>query len=289
MIRLIASDMDGTLLSSHLSISEKNREAIRIAEDKGIQFMIATGRAYSEAKPALEDAGIECPIITGNGAQVFDKHGNELFTFDIPKKSAWDIMSHLREHKLYFEVMTTRGVYSDHQPQRLENYATLLADSLPHITYKMAIAMAATQLEMQNITYVDSYRELIDDNQLKILKIIAFDEKGPAVLQPASDAIQQVEDIIVTSSFPNNIEINHFRAQKGTAVQIMADNLEIPLERVMTIGDNFNDISMLKIAGVSFAMANAEPEVKQIAKYETDTNLNDGVGRAILRAIEEQL
>ena len=69
----------------------------------------------------------------------------------------------------------------------------------------------------------------------------------------------------------------------------MAEDRGISLEDVMTIGDNFNDVSMLKIAGVSFAMGNAEDEVKQIAKYEADTNMDHGVGKAILRAISENL
>ncbi len=93
----------------------------------------------------------------------------------------------------------------------------------------------------------------------------------------------------MTSSGNNNIEINHKYAQKGIAVSHVAKERGVDLEHVMTIGDNLNDLSMIQVAGVSFAMGNALNELKEEAKYLTDENVNSGVGKAIIRAIEEQL
>lgn len=289
MIKMIASDMDGTLLSSHLAISETNKEAVLEAQAQGIEFMVATGRAYSEAKPALDDAGIKCCMITGNGAQIFDENGEAIVTFSIDKKTTKEIMTTLREKNLYFELMTTNGVYAESQPQRVENFATLLANQVPHLTFKMAIAMASTHLDMLPVHYISNYDELLEDDSIQILKVIAFSDEGPKLLRPIADELEKNGPLYVTASFPNNIEINHKDAQKGNAVKLMAKERGISLEDVMTIGDNFNDVSMLKIAGVSFAMGNAEEEVKKVAKYETDTNMNHGVGKAILRAISENL
>lgn len=289
MIKLIASDMDGTLLSSHLSISEGNKAAVLKAQEQGIEFMVATGRAYPEAKPPLEEAGIRCGMIAGNGAQAFDADGNEIFRIAIDKQTTKTIMNILEEEGLYFELMTTKGVYSDNQPQRLENFATMLAENIPHITYKMAIAMASTHLKMLSINYTDSYEELLKEEDIDILKVITFSDSGPAVLKPIAEKIESVGALHVTSSFPNNIEVNHQDAQKGKAVIRVAQERGIDLADVMTIGDNYNDVSMLEVAGVSFAMGNAEEGVKKIAKYQAETNVNDGVGKAILRAISENL
>lgn len=289
MIKMIASDMDGTLLSSHLAISETNKEAVLEAQAQGIEFMVATGRAYSEAKPALDDAGIKCCMITGNGAQIFDENGEAIVTFSIDKKTTKEIMTTLREKNLYFELMTTNGVYAESQPQRVENFATLLANQVPHLTFKMAIAMASTHLNMLPVHYINNYDDLLVDDSVEILKVIAFSDEGPKLLRPIADELEANGPLYVTASFPNNIEINHKDAQKGNAVKLMAEKRGIELEDVMTIGDNFNDISMLKVAGVSFAMGNAEEDVKKIAKYEADTNMNHGVGKAILRAISENL
>lgn len=289
MIKLIASDMDGTLLDSKMGISKDNVSAIREAERLGIEFMVATGRAYAEAKPALEEAGIECAMITLNGAKVFDKAGNSLFTAGIEKKTANDILDILDANNIYFEVSTNKGIYSEQQEKRIENFASHIATTMPHLTYKVAIAMAAAHLSLLDITYIEDMRTLIQQKDIEVLKIIGFSMEGPKVLAPASTQIRGLADLVVTSSAQNNIEVNHKNAQKGIAVAHVAKERGISEKEVMTIGDNFNDVSMLQWADVSFAMGNAELEVKDHAKYITSTNLDNGVGEAILRAIREDL
>ncbi len=86
MIKLIASDMDGTLLNANMQISEENIQAIKYAQSHGVEFMVATGRNRKEALPPLQEAGIDCAMITLNGAQVFDKSGTSLFTVPISKE-----------------------------------------------------------------------------------------------------------------------------------------------------------------------------------------------------------
>jgi len=281
--------MDGTLLDAHMSISTENTEAIRMANELGIEFMVATGRNAQEARAALDEAGIDCAMITLNGAQVFDKSGKSLFTVPIPSPQAMTVMDILDANGIYYEVATNQGLYSESQPKRIESFASSIATHMPHLTYKMAIAMASANLELLHITYVDSIRELLLDEKLEVLKIICFHTEGPRILGPVGKEISNLGELAVTSSGQNNLEVNHKNAQKGIAVAQVAHERGITLDEVMTIGDNFNDVSMLQNAGVSFAMGNAEIEVKDYAKYLTDTNLESGVGKAILRAINENL
>lgn len=228
-------------------------------------------------------------MITLNGAQVFDKEGNSLFTVSIPNNQAISVLDILDANGIYYEVATNDGLYSENQAKRIESFASMVATHLPHLTYKMAIAMASAKLELLHITYVDSIRAILEEKNLEVLKIICFHTEGPAVLGPVGKQISLLGDLAVTSSGQNNIEVNHKNAQKGIAVAHVAHERGISLEEVMTIGDNFNDVSMLQVAGVSFAMGNAEIEVKDYAKYTTDTNLESGAGKAILRAIAEDL
>lgn len=281
--------MDGTLLDAHMSISTENTEAIRMANELGIEFMVATGRNAQEARAALDEAGIDCAMITLNGAQVFDRSGKSLFTVQIPSPQAMTVMDILDANGIYYEVATNQGLYSESQPKRIESFASSIATHMPHLTYKMAIAMASANLELLHITYVDSIRELLLDDKLEVLKIICFHTEGPRILGPVGKEISNLGELAVTSSGQNNLEVNHKNAQKGIAVAHVAHERGITLDEVMTIGDNFNDVSMLQTAGVSFAMGNAEIEVKDYAKYLTDTNLESGVGKAILRAINENL
>ena len=92
----------------------------------------------------------------------------------------------------------------------------------------------------------------------------------------------------MTSSGANNIEVNHESAQKGRSLQKVTELLNLPLSNVAALGDNFNDMSMIEAAGVGIAMANAEAEVKAIAKYETVTNIDNGVAYAIDRILAEE-
>ncbi len=289
MIKLIASDMDGTLFGAKMNISESNVAAIEEANRRGIVFMVATGRGHAEAKPALDEAGIVCSMINVNGAQAFDEKGQVLFTIGIEKENARKVIEILESRGLYFEMATNQGIYSNSQANRLENTAAYLANQLEHLTFKMALAMAAAHIEMLHINYVKNYDTLLDNDQLEVLKFIVFSQEGPKVLKPTAEELENLADVIVTSSHTTNIEINHKSAQKGYAVERIAKQMGIPLSQVMTIGDNLNDISMLKIAGVSFAMGNGEKRVKEVAKYETATNLENGVGEAIMRAINENL
>ncbi|WP_414842075.1 Cof-type HAD-IIB family hydrolase [Enterococcus saccharolyticus] len=289
MIKLITSDMDGTLLDAEMRISQENIEAIQYAQSKGIEFMVATGRNRFEALPALEEAGVDCAMITLNGAQVFDQEGNEVFSAPIDLQTTQAVLDILDEHQIYYEVSTNKGTYSESKEQRIENFAAHIAETMPHLTHKMAIAMTVARLEFLPIHFIDNIRELIMQEDITVLKIICFHKEGALYLGPAAKKINVYDELIITSSSENNIEINHRAAQKGIAVGHVALNRNIDMQDVMTIGDNLNDVSMIQAAGVSFAMGNALPELKEYAKYVTETNVQSGVGKAIVRAIDEEL
>lgn len=289
MVKLIVSDMDGTLLNEKMMISQTNADAIREAEKQGIPFMVATGRGFTEAKPLLEEAGLSCPIITLNGAQVYDEKGTILKTAGITKDTARKILATIRENNLYCEITTGNGIFSDNKAKRIESVASLLFETNPETTYKMAVVLAAARLEIMNIHYIDNYDELIEDETIDVLKIIAFSQDGQRTLLPISAELNQIGDLAITSSFENNIEINHVDAQKGIAVSEMAKKMDIDLDDVMTFGDNLNDLSMLKITGFSFAMENGAQETKNTAKYLTSANNENGVAEGIMLALNGRL
>lgn len=289
MIKLIASDMDGTLLDSELNITQENIDAIRYAEEHGVEFMVATGRNRAEALPPLEKAGINCAMITLNGAHVFDKEGNSLFTTPLDKNEVFQIFDILDEYGIYYELSTQIGTFTNSKESRIEHFTTHIIDAFPHLTQKAAIAMTVAHLEFFPVDVTPDLRELVKQPETEILKVICFDKRGPEFLGPAAKEIAKFEDCVVTSSGANNIEINHKHAQKGIAVSHVAKERNIDLENVMTIGDNLNDLSMIQVAGVSFAMGNAVVELHEEAKYVTHENMNSGVGKAIVRAIDENL
>lgn len=289
MVKLIVSDMDGTLLNEKMQISKSNADAIREAESQGIPFVIATGRGYSEAKPLLEDAGLNCPIIALNGAQMYDVDGILKKSAGLTKDTAYKIIQQIRKHDIYCEITTGKGVFSNNRVKRIESVASLLVETNPDTTYKMAVVLAAARLEIMNIDYIDDYDVLIEDDTIDILKIIAFSESGAETLEPLTADLHETGELAITSSFENNIEINNIEAQKGIAVSELAKIRGIDLKDVMTFGDNINDLSMLKITGYSFAMENGVAEAKEAAKYLTSANSDNGVAEGILLALNDLL
>lgn len=281
MVQIIASDMDGTLLNDKMVISKRNAAAVKEAQKQGIHFIVSTGRAYDEVKPLITEAGFNCPMITLNGAFVLDENGKEISAAPIPDSIAKKIMLTLKKNGLYFEVITAKGVCSDNKAKRIENFAELLASISPDTPYKLAVTLASARMDLMNINYVDNYMDLVDDPKTVIGKIVVFSPEGQKVLGPIKDELSKNDNLVITSSGPGNMEINHVNAQKGVALQAYADSLNIPMDNVMAIGDNNNDVSMLKAAGISYAMGNGSDEVKMLANYITAPNTEDGAGIAI--------
>ncbi|THC80712.1 Cof-type HAD-IIB family hydrolase [Lacticaseibacillus rhamnosus] len=285
MIKLIASDMDGTLLNDKMEVSDENAQAIREAQAAGIEFMVATGRGVTEAKPLLAAQNLKPAFITLNGAMVFDEAGKLVVTIPIADDLNDYIVKTLQKDNIYFEVVTNKGVFSDSRVERIQNVADLLVDLNPDTTYKLAVALAAARLELMNINYVDNYQELLDDPTIQIMKFIAFTGERHDILKAPTKTFEATGKLSVTSSSANNIEVNNIKAQKGYAVEAYAKQRGITMDEVMTIGDNLNDASMIKMAKYGVAMGNAIPEITALAWDTTKTNSENGVAAAIRKAI----
>ena len=285
MIKLIASDMDGTLLNDKMEVSDENAQAIRDAQAAGIEFMVATGRGVTEATPLLAAQDLKPAFITLNGAMGFDEAGELVVTIPIASDLSDFIVETLQKDDIYFEIITNKGVFSDSRVKRIQNVADLLVDLNPDTTYKLAVALAAARLEIMNINYVSDYKELLADPTIQVMKIIAFTGEQRDILKAPAKVFEATGKLSVTSSSANNIEVNNIKAQKGYAVEAFAKQRGITMDEVMTIGDNLNDASMIKMAKYGMAMGNAIPEITKLAWGSTATNSENGVAQAIRKAI----
>lgn len=287
MIKLIASDMDGTLLNEKMEVSNRNIQAIKEAQKAGIEFLIATGRGLSEAKPFLMNH-IHPGFITLNGAEVFDSNEKLISSNPLSKAAQNEVVKYFNKYNVYFEVVTDKGIFSSDREQRVTNLATLLVKLNPSTSYKQALRDTQERVKMMPMNFVDNYDQIFNDKSYKIMKLIGFNEHQHRVLAPLKKEItKNIKDVVVTSSSPNNVEINSVNAQKGIALLQYAENKNILPEEIMAIGDNLNDYSMIRDAGVGVAMANAIPAIKELAQVSTDSNINDGVAKIIEKTIAE--
>lgn len=291
MIKLIASDMDGTLLNDHMDVSLSNAQAIKRAQSQGIHFVIATGRDYPMAAHPLKAHDIECPIIALNGAQLFDVDGHNLYNKGLEKSTVKKIRNILAQYPdLHEELMTNEGIYSNNQEKRLDTIASMLADLNPDISYEEAMQNAISHAEENNVKFVESFDTVLEDDSIIILKLSAHTEEGASILKPLKEQLMnEVPKLAITASSKKNIEINHESAQKGIAVAKYAKKLGIKADEVMTIGDNINDLSMLKWAKYGTAVENAVSEAKESAHYSTSNNSQNGVAEAISRVLSGKI
>ncbi|MDP4171960.1 MAG: HAD family hydrolase [Bacillota bacterium] len=285
MMKCIASDMDGTLLSSTQKISTENKEAILKAQAMGIEVIVATGRSYQEAIPAIKDAGLSCPVICVNGAEVRSAEGEIVAQTPIPIQQAKEAARKLIEHEAYFEVYTDKGTFTNDAAKSVSIILDVIVSANPDVNYDLAIKVAETRVTQGLITEVDDYDKLFTGGEYQIYKLLAFSFDRDK-LGDAKTALEQIDGIVASSSGHENLEITSRDAQKGLALEAFVKEKGISLADTMAIGDNFNDVSMFKMAGRSVAMGNAPEAIKALCDVTTLTNEESGVAKAILGVLE---
>ncbi|MEK4951787.1 Cof-type HAD-IIB family hydrolase [Bacillus sp. FSL W8-1127] len=284
MIKCIATDMDGTLLNSRQMISEGNRTAIKKAQEKGIEVVIATGRSYDEAQTVLAEAGLQCPIICVNGAEVRTKEGEIIHTNELSAKQSLDIYEILYHSDTYYEVFTNKGIYTDHYEKGVQTLMNIFQTANPDMPEDQIYEMAKNRYSKGHIQIVENYEHVIESNDQLVYKFLVV-SKNPSELMRVKEKLEAIPEISVSSSGSENLEVTHNKAQKGIALTWFTERMGISMQETMAIGDNLNDLSMFERVGRSVAMGNGHPDIKKICSHETAVNDEDGVGKAILEVL----
>ena len=284
MIKLIASDMDGTLLNSNHKISKENLEAIKKAESMGVKFTIATGRRFEDVKPLIDENDLKCQCIALNGGEYIDEEGKVLEGIYIDRKEASQIIDMIIKENIVAEIYTNQGLYSvNTKEEALTEVAYRIKAFDPKTSFEEAIKYAETHPHFLDLKYIKDIDEFLNSD-IKIGKFVAFYNDEETTIK-VKRKLEAIERLAISSTFTKNIEINNKEAQKGLILAKVAEKMGIRRDEVMVIGDSFNDYSMFTEFPVSFAMENAVPQIKEVAKYITDTNDNAGVAKAIYKIL----
>jgi Cof subfamily protein (haloacid dehalogenase superfamily) len=284
LIKLIAIDMDGTLLGDIRKVTTENARAIKEAQNQGVKVVVATGRDEKEARLPIREANIICPIISVNGAQSRDEKENVLSTFPISKEETNVIFDILTSNEIYFELYTNQGTVSDNYEKALQAVVDFLLSSGSDEDMETMRKIAKERFDVGAITLVDSYHDFIEQEDTIVLKILAF-SKDDDKRNMTRKSLFEMDQLAISASARDNIEITSIHAQKGIAVKAYAEKLGISMDEVMVIGDSFNDLSMFKLAGWKVAMGNAVQEIKNLADFITHSNEEDGVAFAIRKVL----
>jgi hypothetical protein len=284
MIKLIASDLDGTLLQDDGSISEDTVRIIKIAEQQGIRFMVATGRSYNSAKQAIERAGLHVPILCMNGANLYDHNNKLLIDTPFDKSMAKEIIEAVDTNKIYLEMYTNNGLYAPKKDQFVEMLLMILREKFVGYTDEQIKAHIDQRFQEETFTFTDDFISVLDDPTVTPYKLLAFSfDKGD--LNALRQTFANRDDLYVTSSGFDNVEFNHAEATKGHALLAYAKTLGITPDEIMAIGDNENDLPMLTNVKYGVAMDNASDLIKAHVNYTTASNNQHGVKQAIEQAL----
>ena len=263
-IRLVAMDLDDTLLRDNWTISPRVLKAIQKAQAQGVKMTIATGRMPISTRPYAEQLGLDVPVITYHGAMIQQVLSGEiLFRRVIPSSLAAEIVQDVAERGLYAQVYLKDRVVTTQVNEWSREYARI---SSVHIEEAdLSILLSEEPEGVEKILLMAEETEL--------------DQLAPLLGQ------RYGEKVHITKSKPCFLEMTDCTVNKGVALAALAKQFGIAQEEVMAIGDSFNDLEMIKYAGVGVAMGNARQEIKEQADIVTTTNEEDGVAEAIERYV----
>ena len=281
-IRIIALDLDGTLLDSEKRLSEVNRDALQRAAAKGVLIVPTTGRFFGMMPPAVRDLPFVRYAITINGAQVYDRETDAAIVRDeIPLEMALGVMELLDRYDVIYDCYRANwGWMTAALQEKAADYAT----NEHYLKMVREFRKPVPELKAH-------LRETAADGDVQKIMLFAKREEGKGEREESCGVLDAIRaemaakfpDIKVTASTWNNIELNIKTAHKGNALKRFAEHLGYTLEDCMAFGDGMNDFTMVEAAGLGIAMANAEPEVKRVAKWIAPSNDEDGVAAGLVK------
>ena len=260
--KLVAMDMDGTLLNSKGAVTIDTLYAIKKAKEEGIIFTIATGRPVSGVARFLNMLDFTAPVITYNGAMLIDPTSKKiLFKKDLLAKDAVTIYNLGLSLNQTMCIWANNNLYSNRDDEKLANYKKISGNE-PII--------------------IDDINEIA---QSGVTKILWYDDAEKISVFKNTIDPNIFESVTFTTSQPHFLEFFNSEVSKGVALDKLAKELGIKQEEVVAFGDGLNDLPMIEYAGMGIAMENGHKELRDAAQYVTLSNDDDGIAYAIYNVL----
>ena len=256
MIKLVATDIDGTILIPEGDFTEGVKRCIKGLCEKGIKVVLVTGRMNAAAMLIAKDLGLETPVISYQGGLV-KYNGETLYERCLTEEQAERIIEWAKEEKIHLNLYNDDILYSETKCPEIERYCNNL-----HTQYTV--------------------KSFCDVKKDKVNKLLAIDYNHPEKIDLFEKELPKIfPELYIIKSTPYFLEFSNKEASKYCAVRFLQKYWGIDEAETLTIGDQNNDIALLKAGGVKVAMGNATEELKSVANYITDTVFNDGFVKAM--------
>lgn len=289
MYKLVAIDLDGTLLNSYGEVSEATREALKKAKEKGIEIVLASGRPISSTESLAIELGVDNYLISGNGSAVLDiKNQKVIYDRFLSREQVLKIAKICEQNSFFYNVYTEDEVIASSL-----NYNVLFyhKENLKKIEEK--------RTHINVVQNIEKY--IIESGKNKFLKITVCDE-SQFIFNSIMKRLKLIEDIDVLEtaymsrkrikSGTEDVDIQYFYTEvtnknvnKWSAIEFLLEKLNINKNEVLAIGDNMNDIEMIQNSGLGVVMGNSNPKMKEIADEIVSDNNSEGVLEAFNKFI----
>ncbi len=259
MIKMVATDIDGTILRGDFGFSPAVKSCVKDLCEHGVKVVLVTGRMHCAALKLANELGLNTPIVSYQGGMIKENSldGKVYYNKYLEPEYARKIINWARENGIHINLYMDDVLYVEKDDEIIRQYT-----EARYISYKVSL-----------------FNDLKFE---KINKILLIDYANPEkVNQWVKYLNKEYPQLYVVTSTPYFCEISHPDAKKSTAVEYLCKLWDIKQEEVLTIGDQNNDIELLKAGGIKVAMGNATDELKACADYITDTVTNDGFVKAV--------
>lgn len=265
-IKLVAMDLDGTLLNSQKLVSARNLAAIEAAKARGVYVTIATGRMYMAAAHFANVIGANAPLICCNGAQVRDvAAADNVFVKHHAEDTTRDILQTCQDNDWYAQWYIGDQIYAP-------NYRQELFDA-----YRTVAGFSINEIGSDFLPYTSD-----------VIQIVVRDKNGkvPEIADYFRRNFRGQIDVQQNTGY--SVDLTPPGITKAVGIEALRQHLGLDREEIMACGDADNDLSMLEYAGFSVVTDNGLPEAKALADFVTDSCDEDGVGKAIERYVLQQ-
>lgn len=265
MIKMIATDIDGTIFDwTNGGFTPAVKKCIQELSNSGVKIVLVTGRMHESAKIMADELGLDTPIVSYQGGLIKRNDGEVYYRKDLDTEKAKEIINWAKKNNIHVNLYMDDVLYVENDNKIVKKYT-----SVRYVNYKVC---SFDELELKNINKV----LLIDyDDADKVTEWVDFLSK-------------KYPELYIVKSTPYFCEVSNIDAKKSCAVEFLRNMWNIKKEEVLTIGDQNNDIELLKAGGIKVAMGNGTPELKEYADYVTDTASNDGFVKAVEKFIRKE-
>lgn len=284
MYRLAAIDLDGTMLNQYGLVTQRTKEAIKNAQESGIEVVIASGRPTDSVKTIAQEINSNKYFISGNGAIIYDITNDEIiYENTLKKQKILDIIKICEENSIYYNIYTEKEILAKslqcnvlyyykenlNKDEKNKTQINIVENIYNYISNRDEKVVKITICDNHQVIFNSIMRKLKEISEIEVLEVSHMSRK---IIK------QGTEDVPIEYFYT---EISAKNVDKWNAIEFLKEKMKIEKNEIIAIGDNMNDKTMIENAGLGIAMGESTPVIKEIADVVTDTNCNDGVAKAL--------